>query len=199
MNNIQSNQSNSWLICNRNMCFAHIESDLSQIAWVFLEHTHPASTALSSSRELSMQGYALLVVSLAGRCVLTINSPAAVSLSPRPTYFLTTLTLADGWLDANHKSVGLVLLGKPLDGGSRKRIANFGKLSLLQIAGAICLLSGRHKFALGKHCSSFNITCWLFLTRSATNIVGDILMLLPLGWLHSALLRINYFAERCNN
>ena len=55
-NNIQSNQSNRWLICNRNMCFAHIGSDLGQIVWVFLEHTHPAKAALSSSRELSMQG-----------------------------------------------------------------------------------------------------------------------------------------------
>jgi hypothetical protein len=36
----------------------------------------------------------------------------------------------------------------------------------------------------------------MFLTRSATNIVGDILMLLPLGWLHSAMLRINHPAGR---
>ncbi|MBP9768568.1 MAG: hypothetical protein KBD32_03255 [Burkholderiales bacterium] len=36
----------------------------------------------------------------------------------------------------------------------------------------------------------------MFLTRTATNIVGDILMLLPLGWLHSAMLRVNHPAER---
>jgi hypothetical protein len=34
----------------------------------------------------------------------------------------------------------------------------------------------------------------MFLTRTATNIVGDILMLLPLGWLHSAMLRVNHQA-----
>jgi hypothetical protein len=36
----------------------------------------------------------------------------------------------------------------------------------------------------------------MFLTRTATNIVGDILMLLPLGWLHSAMLRVNHPAGR---
>ena len=178
------------------MLDSHNWSDLRQIAWVFLEHTHPANTALSSTRVLSMQGFALLNVTLAGRCVSQSIHLAAVSLSTRPTYFLTTLKLANGWLDANHKSVGLVLLGKPLDGGSRNYFANCRQLSSFSTSGEVSLLSGRHKFALGKHCSSFAITYRLFLTRNATNIVGDILVLLPLGWLHSALLRINYSAER---
>jgi hypothetical protein len=78
MNNIQSYQSNSRLICTSNMPLVHIGSDCRHIAGVFLEHTHPAMVALSSSRELSMQGDALFQCYLAGR----FNNP---SIHPPPS------------------------------------------------------------------------------------------------------------------
>ena len=106
-----------------------------------------------------MQGYCPLVWLFCWTLQSPINSPAAVAHSTRPTYLLTALSLAYGWLDANHKSVGLVLLGKPLDGGSRKYFANCGQLSSFSTSGEVSLLSGRHKFALGKRCSSF-VTSW---------------------------------------
>ena len=118
MKHIQSNHTNARLICSGLMLNSHNRSDCRQIAGVFLEHTHPANTALSSPRGLSMQGFALFHAYFAGRCNNQSIHPAAVAHSTRLTYFLTALSLAYGWLDANHKSVSLVLLGKPLDGGS---------------------------------------------------------------------------------
>ena len=159
MKHIQSNHTNARLISSGIMLNSHNQSDCRQIAGVFLEHTHPAKAALSSTRVLSMQGFALFHAYFAGRCNKQSIHPAAVAHSTRPTYFLTALTLADGWLDANHKSVGLVLLGKPLDGGSRKYFANCGQLSSFSTSGEVSLLSGRLKFAVGKRCSSF-VTSW---------------------------------------
>ena len=159
MNNIQSNHTNARLISSGIMLNSHNRSDCRQIAWVFLEHTHPAKAALSSTRVLSMQGFALFHAYFAGRGNKQSIHLAAVVHSPRPTYFLTALSLAYGWLDANHKSVSLVLLGKPLDGGSRKYFVNCGQLSSFSTSGEVSLLSGRLKFALGKRCSSF-VTSW---------------------------------------
>ena len=159
MKHIQPNHTNARLICSSLMLNSQNRSDCRQIAWVFLEHTHPAKAALSSTRVLSMQGFALFHAYFAGRCNNQSIHPAAVAHSTRLTYFLTALSLAYGWLDANHKSVSLVLLGKPLDGGSRKRSTNCGQFILLSTSGEVSLLSGRHKFALGKRCSSF-VTSW---------------------------------------
>ena len=78
MHHIQSYRSNGWLICDTNMQLVHIGYDCRQIAGVFLEHTHPAMLALSSSRELSMQGDALFLGYLAGR----FNNP---SIHPPPS------------------------------------------------------------------------------------------------------------------
>ena len=169
MKHIQSNNTNARLICSVIMLHAHNLSDCRQIAGVFLEHTHPAKAALSSTRVLSMQGFALFHAYFAGRCNKQSIHPAAVAHSTRPTYFLTALTLACGWLDANHKSVSLVLLGKPLDGGSRKYFVNCGQLSSFSTSGEVSLLSGRHKFALGKRCSSF-VTSWGCFSPEAQQI-----------------------------
>ncbi|MBP9743662.1 MAG: hypothetical protein KBD37_09920, partial [Burkholderiales bacterium] len=68
MNNIQSNHINARLICSGLMLHSHNRSDYRQIAGVFLEHTHPAKAALSSTRVLSMQGFALFHAYFAGRC-----------------------------------------------------------------------------------------------------------------------------------
>ena len=78
MSQIQSHNGNGWLISTSNLHVVHIGSDYRQIAGVFLEHTHPAMVALSSSRELSMQGKALFQCYLAGR----FNSP---SIHPPPS------------------------------------------------------------------------------------------------------------------
>ncbi len=159
MNHIHSYQSNGWLICNCIILNSHNRSDCRQIAGCSLNIHTPAKAALSSTRVLSMQGFALFHAYFAGRCNNQSIHPAAVAHSTRLTYFLTALSLAYGWLDANHKSVSLVLLGKPLDGGSRKRGTNCGQFVLLSTSGEVSLLSGRHKFAVGKPCSSF-VTSW---------------------------------------
>lgn len=87
MNNIQSYQSNGWLICRGNMLMVHIGSDLRQLRCVFLEHTHPLKCALSSSRELSMQGCTLLFFYFAGRFNNpTIHPPPSRSARDQPIY-----------------------------------------------------------------------------------------------------------------
>lgn len=68
MNYIHWYRSNSWLIFGCNMQFMHITADYRQLLQVLLGHPHPRKVALSSTRVLSMQGYALLWRNLAGRC-----------------------------------------------------------------------------------------------------------------------------------
>ena len=85
MHHIQSYQSNSWLICSDNMHLPHIVADCRQLLGVFLEHPHPRKGAVSSSRELAMQGDALLFGSCAGRCNnQTIHPPPSRSARDQP-------------------------------------------------------------------------------------------------------------------
>lgn len=85
MYHIQSNRSNSWLICNCNMCSPHIKSDCRQLLGVFLGHPHPRNGAVSSSREVAMQGDALLFGSCAGRCNhQAIHPPPSRSARDQP-------------------------------------------------------------------------------------------------------------------
>ncbi len=85
MHHIQSYRSNSGLICNSNMPFLHIVADYRQLLGVFLEHPHPRKVAVSSSRELAMQGDALLFGSCAGRCNhQAIHPPPSRSARDQP-------------------------------------------------------------------------------------------------------------------
>lgn len=85
MHHIQPYQSNSWLICSSNMHLLHIGSDFRQLLGVFLGHPHPRKFAVSSSRELAMQGDALLFGSCAGRCNhQAIHPPPSRSARDQP-------------------------------------------------------------------------------------------------------------------
>ena len=98
MNNIQSYRSNSGLICSSNMCLPHIGSDYRQLLGVFLGHPHPRNGALSSSRELAMQGEALLFGSLAGRCNhQAIHPPPSRFARDQPIYLLRYRLPTVGW------------------------------------------------------------------------------------------------------
>lgn len=98
MHHIQSYRSNSGLICSSNMCLPHIGSDCRQLLGVLLGHPHPHNGALSSSRELAMQGDALLFGSLAGRCNhQAIHPPPSRFARDQPIYLLCYRLPTVGW------------------------------------------------------------------------------------------------------
>ncbi|MBX9865904.1 MAG: hypothetical protein K2Y14_03245 [Burkholderiales bacterium] len=98
MKHIQPNHTNAWLICRGIMLNSHNRSDYSQIAGVFLEHTHPAKAALSSTRVLSMQGFALFHAYFAGRCnKQSIHPPPSRTARDQPISQQRYRLPAVGW------------------------------------------------------------------------------------------------------
>ena len=195
MKYIQSHQFNGWLICDSNMHLLHIGSDYRQLLWVFLGHPHPRKLALSSTRVLSMQGLALLNGSLAGRFIhQSIHPPPSISPLDQPISDCAGGLPAVGWTPIINRLVKR-LVGRHFDGGSRNRFANCGQLSLLQISGEICLLNGRHKFAMGKRCSSFGTSGDVPHQNRSGYFWGSILALTA-GAVRSALLRTKTCAGR---
>ena len=80
------------------MCLAHIRSDCRQLLSVFLGHPHHRKVALSSSRELSMQGDALLFGFFAGRCNhQSIHPPPSRFARDQPISLLRYRLPTVGW------------------------------------------------------------------------------------------------------
>ena len=153
--------------------FKCISPRLSLVALAFLEHPHHANIAFSSARALSMQGYALLNGFLAGRCVNSFKSPAAVSVArdqpaSRRGYALLDANLQPVWSRAPWGA-----LRRRLSQSLRQRWA----VALATIRWGSLFAHSRKQFTWGECASSFLICCRSLLTRTTTNFVGEILML----------------------
>lgn len=195
MISISTYHANGRLICDSNMHLLHIGSDYRQLLWVLLGHPHPRKVALSSTRVLSMQGFALLNGSLAGRFIYqSIHPPPSISPLDQPISNCAGGLPAVGWTPIINRLVKRLVEWR-YDGGSRNRFANCGQLSLLQISGEICLLNGRHKFAMGKRCSSFGTSRDVSHQNRSGYFWGSILACAT-GVAHSALLRTKTCAGR---
>lgn len=132
------------------MHLVHIGSDYRQLLWVLLGHPHPRKVALSSTRVLSMQGFALLNGSLAGRFIhQSIHPPPSISPLDQPISDCAGGLPAVGWTPIINRLVKR-LVGRHFDGGSRNRFANCGQLSLLKTFRKVLLLPWSLQVCLGQ-------------------------------------------------
>ncbi len=181
MKYIQSHQFNGWLICDSNMHLVHIGSDYRQLLWVLLGHPHPRKVALSSTRVLSMQGFALLNGSLAGRFIpQSIHPPPSISPLDQPISNCAGGLPAVGWTPIINRLVKR-LVGRHFDGGFRNRFANLWAVVFAQnfwesFAAALVVTS-----LLGANVVPRSAHLGMFLTRTAAATSGEVSLLVQLG------------------